>query len=178
MTIRNQTENHLVITTTRTTFAFFKSVSSVFGVPPHSMRLGWLGHAPFVQAKELILCPYLQMRFTLTMLPTQLAWVSHSNPQIPKDRRKRYPALKKESIVLALSRSNPQIDQVPIYIRYSVLTPWVYEGWVILHIFKNQDSFPIPTSQRACPRYWRVLASRLSRYFMHLFLFVCNNFWI
>jgi hypothetical protein len=30
----------MVITTTRTTFAFFKSVSSVFGVPPLSIKLG------------------------------------------------------------------------------------------------------------------------------------------
>lgn len=89
ITIWSQKEIQLVITTTRMTFPFFKSVSPVFGVPPLSMQLGWLRYALFVLAKELILCPYLQMRFTLTMSANQLAWASHSNPSTPKDKERK-----------------------------------------------------------------------------------------
>jgi hypothetical protein len=88
-TIWSQKEEvQLVITTTRTTFPFSKSVSPVFGVAPLSMQLGWLRYALFVLAKELILCPYLQMRLILTISANQLVWASHSNPSILKDKER------------------------------------------------------------------------------------------
>jgi hypothetical protein len=88
ITIWSPREIQLVITTTHTMLPSFKSVSPVFGVRPLSMKLGWLRCALFVLAKELTLCPYLQMRFTPTISANQLVWASHSNPSIPEDREK------------------------------------------------------------------------------------------
>ena len=105
MTIWSQEDIQLLlITTTRTMFPFFKSVSPVFGLRQLSVKPGWLRHALLVQVRQLILFLYLQMRLILMTSVNQLAWVYHSNHSIPEDREEELSGSKIKNIYICKIR--------------------------------------------------------------------------